>query len=54
MLWKNILDMQTSDGGGLGGVTKEDLINQFADEIENSNIPPLYDVYNIKKSFDNI
>jgi len=51
-LYKNILDMQTSEGGGAGGVSKEELINQFADEIEASNIPPLYDVYNIRKSFD--
>jgi dynein heavy chain len=32
-LWLNILEMQTSDGGGSGGVDREGMITGIADEI---------------------
>lgn len=51
-LWLNILSMQTSDGGGGGGVNREEMITNIADEILNKSIPELFDEYNIRKSFD--
>lgn len=44
--------MQTSDGGGGGGVNREEMITNIADEILNKSIPELFDEYNIRKSFD--
>lgn len=32
-LWINILEMQTSDGGASGGVNREEMITQIADDI---------------------
>lgn len=52
MLWMNSLEMQTSDGGSSGGVNKEDFIKKTALEI-NGKLPETFDIYNIKKKFEN-
>jgi len=44
--------MQTSDGGSSGGVNKEDFIKKTALEI-NGKLPETFDIYNIKKKFEN-
>jgi dynein heavy chain, axonemal len=51
-LWLNILEMQTSDGAGAGGVDREGMITGIADEILSKSVPELFDEYNIRKSFD--
>lgn len=51
-LWGNILDMQTSSGGGEGGINREEMIMQIADDIQDKTLPELFDEYNIRKSFD--
>lgn len=50
-LWLNIIELQTSDGGGSGGINREDLITQIADDIL-TKLPDPFDEYNIRKSFD--
>jgi dynein heavy chain, axonemal len=50
-LWLNIIELQTSDGGGSGGINREDLITQIADDIQ-ATLPEAFDEYNIRKSFD--
>jgi len=44
--------MATSDGGGAGGVNREDVILEIAEGIQTKTLPELYDEYNIRKSFD--
>lgn len=44
--------MQTSAGGGEGGINAEDIILQVATDIQDKTIPELFDEYNIRKSFD--
>jgi len=51
-IWGNILDMKTSAGGGEGGINKEEMIMQIADDIQNKTLPDVFDEYNIRKSFD--
>jgi len=51
-LWVNILQMATSDGGGAGGVNREDIILEIAEGIQAKTLPEPYDEYNIRKSFD--
>jgi len=51
-LWLNILKMATSDGGGSGGVNREDVILEIAEGIQTKALPDVYDEYNIRKSFD--
>jgi len=52
-LWNNIMMMQTdSGGGGAGGVNREDVITQLADDIQTKTLPQPFDEYNIRKSFD--
>lgn len=51
-LWVNILQMATSDGGGAGGVNREDIILEIAEGIQTKTLPEMYDEYNIRKSFD--
>jgi len=51
-LWLNILEMQTSEGGAAGGINREDIITQIADDIQSKTLPELFDEYNIRKSFD--
>lgn len=48
----NILEMQTSDGGGGGGINREEIITNISDEIQTKTLPELFDEYNIRKSFD--
>lgn len=50
-LWIDILSMQTSGGGGSGGVNREDQISNIAEDIQ-SKLPEPFDEYNIRKSFD--
>lgn len=45
--------MQTSEGGEEGGVNREDQIMNVANDILDKAIPPLYDEFNIRKSFNN-
>jgi dynein heavy chain len=51
-LWTNILAMQTSEGGGEGGINRDDIILTVANDILDKTIPELFDEYNIRKSFD--
>jgi dynein heavy chain, axonemal len=51
-LWGDIMSMQTSEGGGSGGIVKEDIILQVAEDIQSKTLPELFDEYNIRKSFD--
>lgn len=51
-LWLNILEMQTSDGAGAGGINRDEIITNIADEIQEKTLPELFDEYNIRKSFD--
>lgn len=51
-LWVNIIQMQTSEGGQSGGVTKEEIITEIADGILTKTLPEVFDEYNIRKSFD--
>lgn len=44
--------MQTSDGAGGGGVNREEIITQIADDIQTKTLPQPFDEYNIRKSFD--
>ena len=45
--------MQTdSGGGGEGGINKEDVITQLADDIQTKTLPQPFDEYNIRKSFN--
>jgi len=50
-LWRNTLEMQTSDGGEAGGMNKEEYITSVASDIQ-SKLPELFDTYNIKKKFE--
>jgi len=50
-LWRNTLEMQTSDGGEAGGMNKEEYITSVATDIQ-SKLPELFDTYNIKKKFE--
>jgi dynein heavy chain len=50
-LWRNILEMQTSDGGAEGGMNKEEYISSVASDIQ-SKLPIVFDTYNIKKKFE--
>lgn len=50
-LWKNTLEMQTSDGAEAGGMNKEDYIGQVAKDIQDK-LPEVFDTYNIKKKFE--
>jgi len=50
-LWKNMLEMQTSDSAAEGGMDRDSYITGVAVEIE-SKLPELFDVYNIKKKFE--
>jgi dynein heavy chain len=51
-LWRKILEMQTSDGAGAGGVNREEIITQIADDVQTKTLPEPFDEYNIRKSFD--
>lgn len=51
-LWTNILAMATSDGGGSGGINRDEIIQEIAEGIQTKTLPELYDEYNIRKSFD--
>lgn len=51
-LWFNILEMQTSEGAGAGGINREDIITGIAEDIQTKTLPELFDEYNIRKSFD--
>jgi len=44
--------MQTSEGGEGGGINRDDIILQVANDIQEKTIPELFDEYNIRKSFD--
>lgn len=44
--------MQTSEGGEEGGINREDIINQIADDILTKTLPDVFDEYNIRKSFN--
>lgn len=53
MLWLNILEMQTSEGGEGGGINKEELVLEIVNGIQDKTLPELFDEYNIRKSFNN-
>lgn len=53
-LWADIMEMQTSSGGGAGGINREDIIQNIADGIQQNTLPELFDEYNIRKSFNNV
>jgi len=38
-LWLNILDMQTSDSSGGGGINREDIITNICNEIQTKTLP---------------
>lgn len=44
--------MATNEGGGSGGINREDVILEIAEGIQTKTLPELYDEYNIRKSFD--
>lgn len=44
--------MQTSEGGEEGGINREDIITQIADDILTKTLPETFDEYNIRKSFN--
>jgi dynein heavy chain len=44
--------LQTSDGGDGGGINKEEIITQIANDIQEKTLPQQFDVYNIRKSFN--
>ena len=44
--------MQTSEGGEEGGINREDIITQIADDILTKTLPEVFDEYNIRKSFN--
>lgn len=46
--------MQTSSGGGAGGINREEIINNIAEGIQANTLPELFDEYNIRKSFNNM
>lgn len=50
-LWRNTLEMQTSEGGGAGGSNKDEYIGQVASDIQ-EKLPELFYTYNIKKKFE--
>lgn len=50
-MWKNTLEMSTSEGGADGGSNKEEYISSVATDIQ-SKLPELFDTYNIKKKFE--
>jgi len=52
-LWANIMEMQTSDSAGAGGLDRDAIIGQIAEDIESKTLPELFDEYNIRKSFNN-
>jgi dynein heavy chain len=52
-IWSNIMAMQTSAGGEGGGINREEQIMNVANDILDKAIPPLYDEFNIRKSFNN-
>merc|ERR1711881_271381 len=52
-LWANIMEMQTSDSAGAGGIDRDAIIGQIAEDIETKTLPELFDEYNIRKSFNN-
>jgi hypothetical protein len=45
--------MQTSEGGGEGGINREEQIMAVANDVLDKTIPELFDEYNIRKSFNN-
>jgi dynein heavy chain len=47
-LWLNMLLMQTSDGGGAGGINREEYIAKVAQDIQ-AKLPEEFDIFNIKK-----
>ena len=51
-LWGDVLSLQTSDGGDGGGINKEEIITQIANDIQEKTLPQQFDVYNIRKSFN--
>lgn len=53
-LWADIMEMQTSAGGGAGGINREDVISGIADGIQSNTLPEVFDEYNIRKSFNNV
>lgn len=53
-LWADIMEMQTSAGGGAGGIDREEVIQNIADGIQENTLPELFDEYNIRKSFNNV
>jgi len=50
-LWKNTLEMQTSDGGASGGINREEYIEKVASEIS-EKLPEQFDIPNVRKQFD--
>jgi dynein heavy chain len=48
------VEMQTSAGGGAGGINREDVISGIADGIQSNTLPEVFDEYNIRKSFNNV
>lgn len=44
--------MQTSSGGGEGGINRDEIVMQVANDIQEKTLPELFDEYNIRKSFD--
>jgi dynein heavy chain len=52
-LWADIMLMQSSGGGGAGGVNREDVITSIASGIQENTLPEVFDEYNIRKSFSN-
>jgi dynein heavy chain len=48
------MEMQTSGGGGSGGINREDVIREIAEGIQANTLPELFDEYNIRKSFNNV
>jgi dynein heavy chain len=53
-LWADIMLMQTSAGGGAGGINREEVIETIANGIQENTLPQVFDEYNIRKSFNNM
>jgi dynein heavy chain len=49
-LWENLIDLQPRSGGVGGGVSREDYIAAIVRDVQ-SKLPPLADVFNIRKRF---
>ena len=49
-IWVNCILMQTNEGGGEGGINREDYLNGLIDDLE-QKIPEEYDEFNIRKQF---